>query len=103
MISAEDIVDLVWESLKENRPGHKAEGVPGHPGRRGLMIREPYNRPYTSLPTGRVFFSEYDIKRMIQGDQVLRLPRGAIVSPLAQEWLTLKRVRIIREDDHERQ
>ena len=72
MVSAEDIVDVLWESLKKPGPEKKIQG------------------------RGRKFFSEYEIKKMIK-DNVLKVPASAIVSPLAQDWLALKGVKIVRE------
>ena len=45
--------------------------------------------------TGRLFLSEYDIKRRLTGSPAcLKLPRGAILSPLAADWLAMKGVRV---------
>jgi len=46
----------------------------------------------------KVFLSEFEIKRRIGADRVLTVERGAILSPLAQEWLVLKNIRIVREE-----
>ncbi|MBI4060831.1 MAG: hypothetical protein HY403_05315 [Elusimicrobia bacterium] len=49
-------------------------------------------------PAGRVFLSEYDIrKRLTPGDLRLTIPRSAILSPLAADWLVLKGIEVIRE------
>jgi len=46
---------------------------------------------------GRTFLTEREIKKALtHGGQHLTIPRDAIVSPLAQDWLALKGVRIIR-------
>lgn len=48
---------------------------------------------------GRMFLSEYEIRRRLTGDaRELRIPKGSIVSPLAQDWLALRGVRVIEED-----
>ena len=67
MLSADDWADVLWEGLK--RP----------------------DRPV------RVFLSEYEIKRRIGPEKVLRVPRNAILSPLALDWLPLSGVRVVRE------
>ena len=67
MISPEDWADVLWEGLKKPRK------------------------------TGRVFLSEYEIKRMISPRKILRVPGNAILSPLALDWLLLKGVQVIRE------
>jgi hypothetical protein len=47
---------------------------------------------------GREFLSEYDIrKRLTANSQELRIPQDAIISPQAVDWLTLGRIKIIRE------
>ena len=77
-ISSEDLVDILWETLKlkGSALGPRKAAVP-----RG----------------GRVFLSEYEIKRMIEGNGILRVPENAILSPLAQDWMTLKGIRVVRE------
>ena len=98
----EDLVDAIWESLRDYRTRegskNKAGKDSGRQGKWGAALREDYNRPYTSLPSGRIFFSEFEIKRMIQNDRTLKLPKRSIVSPLAQDWLILKGIKVIKED-----
>lgn len=49
-------------------------------------------------PKGKVFLSEYDIKkRLTGGGGPLTIPKDAIISPQAADWLTLKGIKIIRE------
>ncbi len=45
----------------------------------------------------RRFFSEYEIKRMISPEKILRVPVNAILSPLALDWLLLSGIRVVRE------
>ncbi len=49
-------------------------------------------------PRGRVFLSEYDIKKRLtpQSDE-LEIPKDAILSPLAVDWIILRGIRVIRE------
>ena len=98
----EDVVDVLWEALKKYRvqSDGKTEAAPatGRQGKRGDILGKPYNQPYTSLSAGRIFLSEREIKLMIQGQKTLKLPSKAIVSPLAQEWLALKRIPIVIEE-----
>ena len=50
-----------------------------------------------SGPKGRVFLSEFEIKKALNAhSQELIIPGDAIISPLAQDWLTLRGIRIIR-------
>ena len=100
-VSAEDLVDLLWDALKKNPPGRN--------GKWGRLAAAPFNRPYTSLRAkrspeatvrrgGRIFLSEYEIKKLLQTGEILKIPASAILSPLAQDWLALKGVKIVRED-----
>jgi len=44
----------------------------------------------------RLFLTEYEIKKTLTpGAKDLTIPKDAIVSPLAQEWLALEGIRII--------
>ena len=78
MVSADDLVDIVWESRDE------ACLVP-------TASAEPTAR------VGRLFLSEYEIKKMITQDKTLRVPENAILSPLALDWLFLDGIKVIRE------
>lgn len=105
----ETIVDVVREHLRPvapTGPGQAACPVtaPGQPGsarppaarvqagggqasgfKRGFYTREPYLHPYASLK-GRPFISEADVRDAIRkGEKVLRVPRGAILSPVVKE------------------
>ena len=54
--------------------------------------------PAPKGPKGRLFLSEYDIKKRLTGGGTrLTIPKDAIVSPLAQDWLTLKGIAVVRE------
>ena len=49
-------------------------------------------------PKRKVFLSEYEIKRMLTPQsQHLTIPKEAILSPLAVDWLTLKGIKVVRE------
>ena len=55
--------------------------------------------PIVARVRGRPFLTEYDIKKALTpGALVLTIPRDAIVSPLAEDWLALKGVVIARSD-----
>lgn len=50
------------------------------------------------LPKGRLFLTEYEIKRQLTASPGrLTIPRDAIISPLAVDWLALKGVSVVRE------
>lgn len=47
---------------------------------------------------GRAFLTEYDIKKALTpGAQLLTIPKDAIVSPLAQEWLDFQGITVVRK------
>lgn len=73
MFSPDDWADVLWEGLSK---------LPKGPA------------PHRA---GRLFLSEYEIKRMISPEKILRVPVNAILSPLAVDWLLLKGVQVIRE------
>ncbi|MBI4054555.1 MAG: hypothetical protein HY402_00320 [Elusimicrobia bacterium] len=50
----------------------------------------------------RYFLSEYEIRqRLKDGTQVLKISPHSILSPLAQEWLSEKGIRIVLEGSHQ--
>ncbi len=82
MYTRDDLIDLLMAHL-----------APATPKARAASVK-------TGLPPvrGRLFFTEYDLKkRLTGGARRLTLPPGAIVSPLAADWLILNNVEIIRE------
>ena len=103
MVSTDDIVEIVLDALKnpQSAPANfrkQLEQPSARKGKWGFYAGKPFNTPYTSLPAKRLFLSEYDIKLMLKGGKKeLRVPRTAIVSPLAQEWLEFRGIKISRE------
>lgn len=76
MLKRDDVIDLIVRHIE-------AEPAPGG----GL----PEAR-------GRLFLSEYEIKkRLTPGAQLLTIPEGAIISPLALDWLALGGIKIVRQ------
>ena len=114
MVSSEDIVEIALAALKEggqtplasdpNKENKSGEGPacqnvrrdPERKGKWGLILRQSYNKPYTSLPPGRVFITEHDAKQRGLREKTFSLPRAAILSPLAEEWLNAKGIKIVR-------
>ncbi len=80
MLSAEDLADVVWDQLK---------CAP-------LKQIKEENGPAPRVKI-RKFFSEYEIKRMVGRSKTLRVPRGAILSPLVADWISLERIEVIQE------
>jgi len=93
MLTRDDLIDIILERLGKPFPG------PGQasPESSGPPIPSPvFNMDQEAR--GRPFLSEYDIrKRLTANFQELRIPMDAIISPLALEWLTLRRIKIVRE------
>lgn len=79
MFTRDDLLDLLMSRLRRDAP---AAG-------RGAPVASPPTR-------GRPFLSEYDIKRLPLRDGTLTVPKDAIVSPLAQDWLAFRGIRILR-------
>jgi hypothetical protein len=92
MFTQDDLIDLIVSRLKaeiQPAPAAKESSAPAHQGK---------SYPYTMLPKGRIFLSEYEIKkRLTVSGEHLTIPREAIISPLAMDWLILKGIQIVRE------
>ena len=99
MISPDDIAEIVLEAVKEcSTQALRRVSEPERKGKWGFHVREPYNKPYTSFAAKRIFLSEYEVKRLLSGGlKTLRIPKSAILSPLALEWMEGKNIEIVRE------
>ena len=85
MFTRNDLIDLIARHLA--KAGAERESAPA----RG-------KGPIPMLPKGRLFLSEYEIKKRLTADaQELRIPKEAILSPLATDWLILKGIKIVKE------
>ena len=83
MFTQDDLIDAIMETLLKRAPLTAPETR--HPAP-GTAVRP------------RLFLSEYDIRRRLTGDaRELRIPQGAIISPLALDWLSLKGICIVEE------
>ncbi len=91
MLTRDDIIDIILERLDVS-----AASMPmSMPG--GGACAPPRRRLDEDI-RGRKFLSEYDIKKQLTvNSQELRIPVDSIISPLAEDWLTLRRIKIIRE------
>lgn len=80
MLTRDDLIDIITAGLAEAKPAAAA-------------------RAWSSTgPAGRLFLSEYDIKkRLTAGGLRLTIPGNAILSPLVSDWLTLKGIEVTRE------
>lgn len=81
-----DITDAFLRALAPVR----APAAPAPPA-----LPEP-PKPGIPLQKGRPFLSEYHVRKALTpGSSTLTIPKDAIVSPLALEWLALKGIRIV--------
>jgi hypothetical protein len=81
MLTRDDLIDIIVAGLAKATPA--------------TAVARLWNR---SGPEGRLFLSEYDIKkRLTPGGLRLTIPGNAILSPLVTDWLTLRGIEVIRE------
>ncbi len=88
-----DITDAFLRALSPSR-AKAAQGAPPSPPPPPPAVPQA---PVETPRKGRVFLSEYHIRKALTpGSRDLTIPKDAIVSPLALEWLALQGVRIVR-------
>lgn len=81
MLTRDDLIDIIVAGLAKAKPAAAAARLWSATG-----------------PVGRLFLSEYDIKkRLTPGGLRLTIPGNAILSPLVTDWLTLRGIDVIRE------
>lgn len=85
MFTRDDLIDAVLRRVRT--PARVREGEPAGPGKgRGLP----------PVP-GRRFLTERELRNALTaGSREITIPKGAIVSPLAMEWLVLKGIEVRR-------
>ncbi len=85
MFTRNDLIDIFLRHLSAASPA-----APGDAHKE--------RSPERLLPSGRVFLSEHEIKKMLTPQaQLLKIPREAIISPAAVDWLILRGIKIVRE------
>jgi hypothetical protein len=96
VLKGDDLIDLIVQRLlmkEEHSGGSDARSSP-----QGPAVWQPRVSHPPMAPRGRVFLTEYEIKkRLTPRTQQLTIPREAILSPLALEWLALEGIKIVRE------
>ena len=100
MVKTEDIVDIIEETIRKDtwRRVVSAGDVPPKKHYSGFYTEERFIKSWTSLPKGRPFISEYHLKNLIKdGAKEIRVPGNAIISPLAQDTIQEKGIRIVFE------
>ena len=89
MLTRDDIIDIILERLLA-APMASGESAP--------PTTAPQRSRLADEMRGRKFLSEYDIRKQLTvNSQELKIPRDSIISPLAEDWLTLRRIKITRE------
>lgn len=87
MFTRDDLIDAIVAHLQGDAPR-----VPGFAPPKEQAF------PNSMLPKGRIFLSEHEIKKRLTVDgEHLTIPRDAIISPLASDWLVLKGIKITQE------
>ena len=82
-------------SVKEG-PRARIDAAPPFPsGRRTPSEGSKASRLDSEGPKGRPFLTERDIRRLLApGAHEISVPAGAIISPLAADWLILSGIRV---------
>ena len=95
MFTRDDLIDAILRRLQASDSLQAADrGLT-----RGSAAAEALGAAPAGFLKGRRFLTEHEIRKALTpGARVLTIPTGAIVSPLAQEWLALKGIEILRSD-----
>lgn len=81
MLTRGDIADALYERLFRGKSGEAPARAAGK-----------------APPAKKIFLSDWELRRMMKpGQKKLVVPRNAIVSPLAMDWLDYNGVEITRE------
>ena len=98
MITEDDVIDVFFETVRGGAPAPACRNDPEpRSGKWGFHVERPFTPPFTPLPAGRVFLSETEIKKQLKGAGTFQIPRNAILSPLARDWLDGKGIKITYE------
>ena len=88
MLTKGDIADIISSYLSRVTVGAPAVSRPLGP----LMSKA--SKP---LPR-RVFITDWEMKRLVKpGQKSVKVPAGAIISPLSLDWLDYNGVQVVRE------
>jgi hypothetical protein len=94
MLTRDDIIDIICERLRAEGGG-PPQSLPRAPA---APLPAPARSRLDEEVRGRKFLSEYDIRKQLTvNSQELRISKDSIISPLAADWLILRRIKIIRE------
>jgi hypothetical protein len=96
MISDKDIVDIVFENIK-NKAGTQAEGT-RMPYKSGFFADGKYINSYSSLKNNRKLVTEYELRQALKdGSGAIEVPEDAIIGPVALEMIQEKGIKVIRK------
>jgi len=97
----EKIVEIIVEELKKlgyTIISKKEETQKMY--KSGFFTQKKYIESYSSLPKGRKLITEYDIKQILKQNpniKEIKIPKDAILSPLAEDFVFARNIRIVRE------
>ena len=95
MISEKDIIDVVCDVLSGDKNTPKSQSS-GH--KSGFYVREPWIKSYSSLKSAKKLITEHEVRAAVKnGSKILKIPKDAIIGPLALEIIQEKGINIIRE------
>ena len=95
-MTEDDIVEIVADTLKKSKEEMSTEKQ--KPPYLGFYPKEKFIKSYTSLPKGRPLLTEYELKQKIKnGAKEIRVTKNTIISPLAQEIIQEKGIKVIME------
>ncbi|HRY29286.1 MAG TPA: hypothetical protein P5079_04525 [Elusimicrobiota bacterium] len=102
MLTEDDLIDIIADALARRLgPAEWRDGrsvSPSRQGKWGFHVQKPFNRPWTALPMKRPFITEYMARQMAGPGREIRIPRSAILSPLAEDWLMAHGVAVVRAE-----
>ncbi len=94
MLTRNDLLDILFEQFAKNAcvPGAvKTAAVSPAPRQTAPL---PLPEPAGGAP--RIFFSDWELRRMRKpGAKTIAVPRGAIISPLARDWIDYEGIEIV--------
>jgi len=95
MISEKDIIDLVYDVIA----GDKNIPVSGaHAYKSGFYTQEKWIKSYSSLKSKKKLITEFDVRAAVKSGAVtMKIPKDAIVGPLALEIIQEKGIKLLRE------
>ena len=95
MISEKDIADVVYEVLSGDTDMPRGVSTAY---KSGFYTQEKWIKSYSSLKSKKKLVTEFDVRAAIKkGAAVMKIPKDAIVGPLALEIIQEKNIKIIRE------